>query len=125
MPITAPVLGGATLPHVSEYTEREAFRGGASVMVNGAVRFDLVTVAAKRTFVLKFRGLTAAQKTAVRNAYNAVKDTPTSFTPPTDGTPTATNVTWSDESYLLEWEATSVNAGTRILWETTMTLREV
>lgn len=124
MAIIAPVLGGVTLPHVSDYREKEGFRGGAILLVNGGVKFDTVSTK-KRTFSLIWKGLTTAQKNTVSAAYMAVQSTPTAFTPPTDGTASPTSVTWSNEGYELEWQPTSANGGTRLLWETTMLLREV
>lgn len=124
MAILAPVLGGVTLPHVSDYREREGYRGGAILLVNGGVRFDTVSTR-KRTFSLIWKGLSTDQKNAISNAFMAVQSTPTSFTPPTDAAAAPTTVTWSNEGFELEWQPTAVAGGQKLLWETTMLLREV
>lgn len=132
MAVTAPVLGGVTLPQVSEYREKEGMRGGSILLVNGGIKFDTVTTR-KRTFSLIWRGISTDQKIVVSNAFMAVKDiTTTAFIPPWDttatapnNTPTGTFVTWSDEGYELQWQPTAVAGGNRLIWETTMLLREV
>lgn len=125
MAIWNPKLGATELPHVSDYREKEGMRGGAILLVNGGIKFDTVSTK-KRTFSLIWKGVDTTQKTAISNAYMAVQDTPTDFYPPTDaGSRTLCQVTWSNEGYELEWRPTSVNGGTRLLWEATMLLREV
>ena len=128
MAISAPVLGtGAnkTLPYPSEYTERKGRRGGPILTVNGGVLFDVVGLGAKKIFVMKFRGLDTAKKVQIEALFDSIGHVATEFYPPTDSTAISHLVTWSDEQMQLEWEATSVFGGTRILWSTTIMLREV
>ncbi len=125
MAVWNPKLGTTELPHVSDYREREGYRGGAILLVNGGIKFDTVSTK-KRTFSLIWKGLTTAQKESVSAAYMAVQSTPTNFNPPTDNASReSVTVTWSNEGYELEWKPTSVNGGARLLWEATMLLREV
>ena len=126
MAITAPVLAGVTLPHTSEYTFRQGFRGAGTVFVNGGMKVDLVALGAKRVFILTWRGVTTTQMNTINTRFNAVRDVATPFSPPTDtGSPETVNVTWVENQLELEWTATSASGGQRILWETVMQLREV
>lgn len=129
MTISAPVLGtgpNKTLPYPSEYTERKGRRGGPMLTVNGGVLFDVVSLAPKKIFVLKFRGLTSAKKQQIEDIFDAIGHVATPFIPPNDlGSVTPINVTWSNEQMELEWESTSVGGGAMLLWETTIMLREV
>ena len=88
-------------------------------MANGTVVFDVVA-ASKRAFTLTWRGLTAAQKGVLITAFNSMATASVSFTPPEGD---ACTVTRSDQQTELAFTAT-LSAG-RLLWETTMMLREV
>ena len=126
MAITAPILAGVPLPHVSGYTFRQGFRGAATVFVNGGMKVDLAALGAKRVFVLTWRGLTTTQMNTINTRFNAVRDIATPFVPPRDsGSAETVNVTWVENQLELEWTATSANNGQVILWETVMQLREV
>lgn len=95
--------------------------------VNGGVLFDVVGLGAKKTFVLRFRGLVTAKKVEIENLFDAIGHKPTPFIPPSDvgGVIPSVNVTWANDQMELEWEATSVGGGQFILWGTTIMLREV
>jgi hypothetical protein len=93
MAITAPVLGGTTLPqvgHADSYTELLELRGSDVVMASGAMKTDLVTSTAKRKFELRWKGLTEAQVTTVETAWATVKTASVSFTSPRSGSFTVT-----------------------------------
>lgn len=128
MAIFPPKLDGVDLPHLSDYREKEGMRGGAILLVNGGIKFDTVSTK-KRTFSLIWKGLTSQQKKDVSDAFMAINNTiGTDFRPPYDNSvaaPSTIKVTWSNEGFELEWAPTSVNGGTRLLWEATMLLREV
>ena len=119
MAIVAPVLNGVTMPHASEFSEVLTHRGGAIILANGGISFDVVA-ATKKTFTLGWRGLLPDDKAKIITAFNSMATASVSFTPPEGA---ATNVTRSDQQPDLNFVATA-SAG-RLLWETTMVLREV
>jgi len=123
--ITPPYISDSALPHASAYREFRGYRGGNVILVNGGISFDLVSAAAKRTFVIVWRGLTTAQKATINAAFDSFSTGAKPFRPPADAAVSNISVTWSDQQVELEWESTSVGGGTTLLWETTMMLREV
>lgn len=121
MAVSTPTLGGYTLPVPSGYEEVGGYRGGSVQLASGGIHFDVVDSTYKRTWLLTWRGLTAAQKSTILAAYAAIKTGAVAFAGP-DGA--AANVTRSPGQTDLVWAAKATPAGTW-LWETTMELREV
>lgn len=85
MAATQPVLAGTTLPHPQGedgFRERVGFRGVSVEMASGAQSTDLVVSGAKRTFVVSWTTITAAEKAAIITALTAIKESSGSFTSP-------------------------------------------
>mgnify|MGYP007112975500 FL=1 len=119
MAYTQPVLGSTTLPHPSDYSERRAFRGAMAEMADGLVYFAVVNTNVKRQYTLTWKVVSDASKVLIETAYDALKVTSLSFTPPTGAS--AATVTRTDK----EIEFTVVKAAAGLRWNAVMELREV
>mgnify|MGYP001270046272 CR=1 FL=1 len=122
MAISAPILAGYTLAHVSGYEDSTEFRGGVLRPASGAPIFQNVHAGVKKVFRLEWAGLTDAQKATVISAWTALAEASASFTPPTGGS--AVTVKRSPDQSSLRWRSTAASGG-RLLWETTLELVEV
>lgn len=124
MPVIQPVLGGITLPRVSEYSEAIGYRGAPAIMADGSAQFEVTNTNQKRVFSLTWNGITTAQKTTITTAYDTVRDSTASFTLPVHtGSPVIVNVTRSEQQDKLDFKAISIP--NEVLWQVTMLLREV
>lgn len=104
MAVTTPALGGTTLPQVAwnGYDETPGYRGADTIMASGAMVTDLISTSLKRSFELRWVGLSEAQVTTVLTAFATVDSGSASFTSPVGGSHTVTrevgqlaiNVNW-------------------------------
>lgn len=123
MAVSAPVLAGQTLAGPKEYKRARTFRGGRQVMASGALVTDLVNTTAKHRWELGWGLLTDAQYTALRTAYDAIKDTSGSYTD-IDGV--VYTVTLDENFDELENEAVKLAGSGNVRWRVpALKLREV
>jgi len=118
--MAAPILAGQTLADPTGYTRRRTFRGGRQIMADGSIVIDLVNTSAKMSWEMTWPAMTDAQFTALRTAFDALKDTSGAFTD-VDGA--AYTVTLDESFDTLEREAVRAKGGTR--WRTAIRLRQV
>lgn len=121
--MAAPVLAGYTLANVMEggYRVYPHFRGATRRLATGTPQTDLVDATLKYRFELSWRLLTDAQKTAIINAYTAIKSASAAFTGP-DGT-AATVVRDPSQKELRFDHSTAAGGANR--WAVTLLLEEV
>lgn len=120
MAYVQPILGAYTLPHPSEYSEKQAYRGAVAEMADGSVQFDVVNDSIKKLYTLTWVLLTDAQKSTLETAFAALKLSPAFFTPPSGAAMTSvTRVGPLDAVF----SATNTAEGMR--WNCSIELREV
>lgn len=75
MALQAPVLAGTMLPPVDAdgFEVERVFRGGMRQMADGSTVVDLVNGNPKRKFTLTWTLISAGQKAAVEQAFDAIK----------------------------------------------------
>ncbi|MFZ1754224.1 MAG: hypothetical protein WBO46_18980 [Caldilineaceae bacterium] len=115
----APTLAGNTLAYPNDYDESREFRGGVVLMADATQHMDLVQAGAKKRFRLTWVALTAAQKSTLQTAFDAMVTSGSATYADMDGT--AFTVTADGEAELT-FRAVRVAGGTR--WATEMGLRE-
>lgn len=118
---TQPVLGSTTLPHPAGYRETPEWRGAMAEMADGTVVTHLVQTGAKRSFTLRWTGLTATDVGNVETAWTGIKQSSASFTSPRNVSYT---VTLDPQQQGLEWEWYLVKGGTELRANGELRLRE-
>jgi hypothetical protein len=111
------------MPQVAQpdgYSEGPELRGSDVVMASGAIATDLVVATAKRTFELRWKGMTEAQVTTIETAWATVYIASQSFTSPRGGSFTVTRDVGA-KKLDLEW----YKGGGVLRADVTMRLREV
>lgn len=119
MAYTQPILNGTFLPNPAEYREQRAFRGSKAEMADGSMAFDVVNGTAKRIYTLTWTAISDANKAIVETAYDGLKTSSTTFTPPSGAA--ATTVTRTDR----EIEFTALRTASGLRWNVSIELREV
>ena len=122
MAITAPVLDGNTLNHVSGYTETMGHDGATLTMADNSVVTQYSSTTVRRVARLTWSNITTTQRDTIDTALQALVDDAdgiVSFTTPDGDTfnvsrdSAVTPVTWS-----------GVRSSTGIRWTGTLVLRE-
>ena len=102
------------------FAETLSFRGKTIERADGSQSTDLVQSSAKRTFVLKWKMLSASEKADIITAFTAIKDTSGAFIAPDGSAYTVTREGDAD----LEFEFVRSSGGV-FGYDSSLQLREV
>ena len=122
MAITAPVLDGNTLAHVSAYSETPSHDGAVLTMADNSVVVQYASTTVRRVARLTWSNISSTAKGTVNTAVQAVVDDANgivSFTSPDGDT---FNVTRDSAVTPITWSGVSSSTG--VLWTGTLVLRE-
>jgi len=133
MALTQPTLGGSSLPWPQQdggYRVRYEYRGGANVMADGSVLYDLVATGSKRVITLTWVHLNETDRNTVMTRLSSLgTSSATLKTPEWESSPTDDITVTLDENMTLpDWTAISVPDGsgdTELRYSGSVTLREV
>jgi len=128
MAVTQPTLGGSALPWPQQdggYRVRYEYRGGASVMANGAVNYDLVASGMKRVVSLTWINLSATDRDTVQTRLTSLGTSSATLVTPENASIT---VTLDENMTLPDWNSVGVpdgSGGQNLRYSGSVTLREV